>query len=233
MLRPLFDVVRDLFHFIFPEQCVGCDRIQKSADQILCKACRIELPTTKYASLNDNPIERIFWGKVELESASALLYFKKGGIAQRLMHALKYQGNYQVGVLLGELFAQTIQEGQICFDAIVPLPLHENKRKQRGYNQCDAIAEGIAMGLTIPLLQGVVERIHQNESQTKKGRYDRWLNVQDLFRVTDSASLEGKHLLLVDDVITTGATAEACVQSLLKVEGVKVSFACIGCPPIV
>lgn len=151
-----------------------------------------------------------------------------------MMHELKYRRNYGIGVSLGRWFGRELKSVDWAdIDALIPLPLHEAKLKTRGHNQCDAICEGMSEALSIPVMHDLLRRAHQNESQTKKGRYDRWPNVQKLFKVENPDTVIGKHILLVDDVITTGATAEACIRALLEIPGARVSFACIGCPPIV
>ena len=158
----------------------------------------------------------------------AFLIFKKEGIVQKLLHELKYSNNPEIGVLLGRMYGSKLRQDGVTFDAVLAIPLHKSKQKLRGYNQSEEFAKGLAEGLNIPLNTSVLKRKEFTETQTKKSKYERWENVSEIFEVKNPEAIQHKHILLVDDVITTGATLEACVHALKKVEGVKVSVASLA-----
>lgn len=173
----------------------------------------------------------MFWGRLPLIGATSFLFFMKEGLVQNLMHELKYNGKKEVGLILGQLFGEVLAETEFNeIDVVVPVPLHASRIKKRGYNQCDFIASGISMVLNKSNNNRIIKRLRANETQTKKGRYERWINVQELFRVVEPQFVRGKHILLIDDVVTTGATLEACADALLQVPDTKVSVATIACP---
>lgn len=185
------------------------------------------LPKTNYHLNSENPIAKIFWGRVPIHSAAAFYSFNKGGKVQRLVHQLKYKGEKHIGVTIGRLYGYELN---YCDDfntvnTIIPVPLHAKKQKKRGYNQSDYFAEGLAESMNAETDLKTLYRAAESDSQTKKSRFNRWTNVESIFQLKNTENLEGKHILLVDDVITTGATLEACAQTLLKVPDVKVSIA--------
>jgi len=230
-MSSLWQYLDDFTHLLFPFNCYGCGRSLDNCEKAICTHCREALPRTKYWLQRGNAVEKLFWAKVPIESACAFLFFTKGGVAQALIHQLKYKGKTEVGEILGRLFAEVLSETPFReVDVIVPVPLHASKRKKRGYNQCDYIGRGVAVQLDKPLATGAVSRLRANETQTRKGVYERWINVRELFRVTDPGSVAGKHVLLIDDVVTTGSTLEACADALLQVPGTKVSLATLACP---
>lgn len=177
-----------------------------------------------------NPVKNIFYGRVELQTASSCYLFQKKGSVQKILHAIKYKGNQELARLIGTWYA-----GDLCADphvirsaCIIPVPLHSRKLKQRGYNQSEAFAKGLAEGLKIPLNTGILKRVEHTASQTRKSRFERWENVEDTFEVTEGPSLKYQHVILVDDVITTGATIEACCRALQKIEGIKLNVLSIA-----
>ena len=181
--------------------------------------------------ISENPVSLQFIGRVPLELATSFCRFDKGGRLQRLLHQLKYKGNREVGHKMGLLFGyDLIQSTQYCkIDAIMPIPLHPKKEKKRGFNQSTEICKGLSEAMNRPLITGNLIRDVHTDSQTRKGRFERWENVSGIFTVKHSVSLEGMHLLLVDDVITTGATLEAAAMPLLRIPGVRVSIATLAC----
>ncbi len=190
-----------------------------------------DLPLTKYWKRMDNPVEKLFWGKIKIERASSMAFFKKGNKVQKLMHELKYNGAEEVGYILGNRFGECLSDSDLSnVDVIAPVPLHHSKLKKRGYNQCDSIVEGLAEVMQKPVVHQAVRRLKYNESQTRKGVYDRWLNVRELFRVETPECFQHQHVLLVDDVVTTGSTLEACAGAILSVPGAKVSIAALASP---
>ena len=188
------------------------------------------MPTTSYQHLEGNEVEKMFWGRVQVEAAFAGYYFTKGSKLQTILHELKYRRNKNIGMYAGELLGKMMIGAPRYnnIDVLIPLPLHPKKEFKRGYNQAEILCRGINTVLKKKVATGVVERKRSTETQTKKHRGERWINVDGSFAVKNSAALEGKHILLVDDVITTGATLEACIQAILSVAGTKVSVATVA-----
>lgn len=179
--------------------------------------CMDALPATGFELLPGNPVERIFYGRLPLAAAAATFYFNKESMVQRLMHQFKYKGNLELGFQLGRLMGEQLAaSGRFEANGLVPLPLFPAKEKKRGYNQAQVLCEGIAAVTNIPVLQSVVCRTRHTETQTKKGRIERWQNIEGKFRVTDPGRIRTKQILLVDDVVTTGATLEACGMELIQ-----------------
>ncbi|WP_240040738.1 ComF family protein [Pseudocnuella soli] len=220
-----------LLHLIFPHCCTGCGNDMLQANQVLCTTCADALPRTHFEHHANNPIEKIFWGRLPITYASAQYFFTKDSVMQNLMHALKYRGNKEVGLWLGKTIgAQLFSTNRFMqVDALVPLPLYPEKEHQRGYNQARVLCDGMAQAMQKPVLHQAVIRTHHTESQTKKTRVERWQNMEGRFLVADPGALQGKHLLLVDDVVTTGATLEACGRCLLDVPDVRLSIATLCC----
>jgi ComF family protein len=218
-------------HLIFPHVCAGCGTDILSENNKLCFFCHEELPATSFHLHANNPIEKIFWGRLPMRHATAQYYFTKQSLMQRLMHRFKYKGDKDLGLFLGRLMGYQLEETNRFkgIDAIVPLPLFPNKEKRRGYNQASLLCEGISAIIQKPVLKDVVVRTMHTESQTKKSRVERWQNMEGRFLLANEAIIKGKHLLLVDDVITTGATLEACGLELLKGENVTLSMATLCC----
>lgn len=223
--------LNDFTHLVFPFNCFGCNQALQEGELPICDECQERFPKTRYWEQDDNSVEKLFWGKMPIERACAFLFFTQGGTVQELIHQLKYNGKPQVGELLGGFFGKQLLETPYSeIDIVVPVPLHRSKLKKRGYNQCDFIARGLAMWMEKPYNNTVLQRLRANETQTKKGVYERWINVQELFRVDQPQFVSGKHVLLIDDVVTTGSTLEACAGALAQVPGVKISIATLACP---
>lgn len=223
----LADIKHAALHLLFPHVCEGCGTDVISPDQFLCLQCHASLPKTEFHLYPNNPVEKIFWGRLPLVNATAQYYFSKRSAMQHLMHQLKYRGNKELGLYLGRLIGQALKETNrfAAVDALVPLPLHPSKEKKRGYNQATVLCEGIKEVFDKPILKDAVTRTTHTESQTKKNRVQRWQNMEGRFEVVNEDALKDKHLLLVDDVVTTGATLEACGAELLDVPGVRLSVA--------
>ena len=173
---------------------------------------------------------QIFWGRIKIHSAASFLNFTKSGRVQKLVHQLKYKGKKEVGVLLGELYGSELKHAELYkdIDLVIPIPLHWKKQKKRGFNQSEMFGRGLAKAMNIRLDTVSLYRKVDTETQTKKSRIQRWENVSEVFALKSEAHLEGKHILLVDDVITTGSTMEASANKLLEIPGVKVSLATIA-----
>ena len=199
-------------------------------EHIICTDCRYSLPFTNFHLQPDNVVARQFWGKQNIESAYAMYFFSKGGKVQNLLHHLKYKNMPQIGKVLGEIAGEQLlkSEGFNQVDYIIPVPLHSKRLSERGYNQSACFAEGLSVKLNANLKENNLIRIRHTDTQTHKSRFARFENMQEVFAVKDPDLLVDKHILLVDDTITTGSTLEACGIELLKIPGVKLSIATIA-----
>lgn len=222
----------DLTTLFFPKYCSSCNRNLMHYEKAVCMHCLTRLPRLHMHDEPNNAVEKIFWGRVNLHAAAAFLSMPRNGISHRLIHRLKYHGDQEVGERLGALFGHELTESARLkgIDMIVPVPLHPKKLHLRGYNQCDCIARGMAEALGASISINNLTRTHFSSTQTRRGRISRWSNVKDIFWVREPEKFEGKHILLIDDVITTGATIEACSTALLKVPGIKLSVAALAIP---
>jgi ComF family protein len=193
----------------------------------------VVIPRTNYHTIRENPVEQLFWGRCIIESAAAFSYYNKGSRIRNLIHNLKYKGIKEVGFELGRIYGLSLKSTGFTgsVDMIVPVPLHPAKKRSRGFNQSEIIAEGISAATGILINSSAVIRTVSSSTQTKRSRYERWVNVEGIFSISDPESIRGRHILLIDDVITTGATMESCINELLKIEGVKVSVAAIAFAP--
>jgi ComF family protein len=216
-----------LLHLAFPHLCEGCGTDTLHPDHYLCVHCLDDLPKTGFPQHDDNPVEQLFWGRLPVEHAAAHYYFTKESTMQHLVHEFKYHGHQDLGRYLGRLmgFDLLLSHRFSDLDALVPLPLHPAKERQRGFNQATVLCEGIAEVMNKPLLTDVVTRPEFTETQTHKSRVERWQNMEGKFRLSNTKAAEGRHVLLVDDVVTTGATLEACGSALLQVPGLRLSLA--------
>jgi ComF family protein len=223
MLQKLW--ITDLLKLFFPNNCLACGHALVQQEEVICLECNYKLPRTGFHLHPENPVSRVFWGRINLEAATSFLFFNKGGNVQQLIHHLKYRGKKSVGIYLGNHFGNALNQSTVyaSADVIIPVPLHPKKQHQRGFNQSSVIAEGLGLSMKKPVIDANLIRLVHTSSQTKKSRYSRWENVKDVFGVVETDELKGKHILLVDDVLTTGATLEACAQKLLDIEGTKVS----------
>ncbi len=221
----------DFVSLIFPQVCLACEEPVGRGEEHLCTSCRAQLPYTDYHLLapGENPLSRRFWGRVPVRHTLSYLRFLRRGRVQHLLHQLKYKEQRDVGLVLGRWYGHELARHNFQFDLIVPVPLHPKKLAKRGYNQSDPFAEGLAESLHTPWQAAGLRRIEHTDSQTRKNRLERWQNVADVFEVTDPAAMQGKHVLVVDDVLTTGATLEACAAVLLAAGAAEVSFATIAC----
>jgi ComF family protein len=230
MLRPL---LTDLLALFFPHACLACQQPLVAGERHLCTTCRVELPYTDYHLLpsDQNPLSRRFWGKLPVAHTLSYLRFLRHGRVQHLLHQLKYQGQQGVGRALGQLYGFELASAGLgpSFDLIVPVPLHRRKLARRGFNQADAFAEGLAAALPCPWSATALRRTEHTDSQTRKSRAERWQNVATVFEVAKPQEVAGRHILLVDDVLTTGATLEACGAALLAAGAKELSIATIAC----
>lgn len=224
MLLRLFG---DLISLLFPDLCAACGMQLYRGERHLCSRCRHDLPYSDHHLYAENPAAKKFWGRLEVHAAFALLRFKKGNRVQNILHTLKYKNQPELGIELGRMTGEKLLLSPVYsgVDLIVPVPLHRKREKSRGYNQSLMIAKGISAQLNVPVEDKNLQRTAATESQTKRGRFSRHENMNGVFSVKDPAALAGKHILLVDDVITTGATLEACASELLKHGTARVSIA--------
>jgi ComF family protein len=225
MIR-LKEIQDSLFHLLFPHVCAGCGSDMLNESSTLCLKCLSLLPETDFEAQPDNPVEKKFWGRLPLAGASAQFYFTRESLMQRLMHQFKYRANKDLGMQLGRIMGQSLQaSGRFDADALIPLPLFVSKEKKRGFNQAAVLCEGIGESMGIPVLKNVVVRSRHSDTQTKKGRIERWQNIEGKFVLVNPQAIANAHILLVDDVVTTGATIEACGAELLKAPNVILSIA--------
>jgi ComF family protein len=203
--------------FMFPRLCCGCENTLNKNEEVLCTACVYRLPRTHFHNLLENPVSQKFWGRIPLAGATSFLFFQKGGAVRELLHTVKYQGRQDIGERLGRLFGQDlVQSPRFATELIIPLPLHPDKLRVRGYNQCDPIVRGMAQSMGCSYTTEAVRRTVANPTQTRKTRMERWQNVASIFEVHQPEWVQGKAVMLVDDVVTTGATLEACGRTLLE-----------------
>ena len=218
-------ILNDLWKLFFPPCCLLCGRRLVGSEKHVCLRCFVRLPRTRLHLQPDNAVEKNFWGKFPVKRATAYFRYGKGGDVSRLVYELKYYGNWRLGIFLGKCMAnEMLPDGFFRgIDYIVPVPLHEKKKKERGYNQSEVLAQGISAVTGIPVFKGLIIRKQYTETQTHKGNYERWENVRNVFECLSPEKLSDKHILLVDDVLTTGATIVACADALGKIPGLRIS----------
>ncbi|HEY8929011.1 MAG TPA: phosphoribosyltransferase family protein [Mucilaginibacter sp.] len=222
--------LHDFVSLLFPELCAACKESLMANEEIICMDCRFNLPYTNFHLPADNVVAQQFWGKINVQAAFALFYFTKGGKVQNLLHQLKYNGQQEVGKLMGKMAGEQLLKNEIfnSADYIIPVPLHQKRLRERGYNQSECFAEGLAVKLNTTVEVGNLVRQRATSTQTRRSRFARFENMQEVFAVINPEKLKDKHVLLVDDVITTGSTLEACGSELLKIPGLKLSIATIA-----
>jgi len=210
---------------LFPNLCLICNESLSGSENRVCLSCLHNIPRTGFHHIKNNPVEKRFWGKVPVEQATSFFFFQKGSPFQKLLHQLKYNGNKELGQILGSCAAIDLRESDFfgSVDIIIPVPLHPKKLAKRGYNQSEWIAKGLSEVLGINVDTKHLVRLQEKTTQTKKSVYERYTNTKGIFGVNNANELEGKHILLVDDVLTTGSTLEACIQAVLSTPGTKVS----------
>jgi ComF family protein len=222
--------IEDFIALLYPRVCAACGNSLFKHEEIICTYCLYHLPKTNYHRMKDNPLDKVFWGRVQLENTAALYTFQKKSKVQHLIHQLKYKGRKDVGIHLGKLLGAELvkADGFKDISKVIPVPLHPDKQRKRGFNQSEQFAIGLAKAMDIEMDVTSFIRTVDTETQTRKSRFARWENVKEIFKVTAPEELAGRHILLVDDVITTGATLESAAHILQENNGVKLSVACIG-----
>ena len=221
-----FESLAELF---YPHLCLTCTGKLFAAEKYVCMPCWSDLPRTNFHLDPENKMARLFWGRVRIESATAWFYFRKGSHFQQLIHHLKYKGLKDLGFDMGTKFGQEISASSFSgADWVIPIPLHRKKEKTRGYNQSLWVAMGLSAALKIPCSGDILIRASHTDTQTRKNRFERWQNVEGIFEVVKNHDITGKHILLVDDVVTTGSTLEAAATTLLSAGVSKVSLAALA-----
>lgn len=222
--------IQDLVHLFFPQVCPGCGSDLPFGKHPICLRCITALPSTHFFELPGNPVEKKFYGRLHLQNAASAWYFTKHSLLQHLIHRLKYRGDQNLGLYMGRLMGEMISASHHYsgIDIIIPLPLNKRRERSRGYNQAATISRGIASSWPRPVIEDAVVRKTYTETQTHYGRLSRWKNMDGVFDVSDPEKIAGKHILLVDDVVTTGASLEACGGEILKVEGTSLSVATLA-----
>lgn len=228
LLKTYFQSFSQLF---FPKICVACSESLTQQEETICLLCQNKLPFTNFYALENNPLQKKFWGRIELQKIDSFLFFEKDSTTQHLLHQLKYANRQDVGTMLGSLLGEKYATNNtiVPFNCIVSVPLHQKKLKRRGYNQCDTFAQKLSEEWHIPYFKNALKRNTDTKSQTGKSRTERWDNVAEIFSVIEPEKLRNKHVLLIDDVLTTGATVEACGMKILEMEDTKLSVLTMAC----
>lgn len=230
MIATIKNYLTDFSHLLFPHQCLGCAAEIKKYTDLLCFKCNASLPETNFSSLENNPVEQTFIARINIARATSVFYFTKESLLQHLLIQLKYKQHPSVGIFLGKKLGNALVNSLRFnnIDCMIPLPLSKEKLKSRGYNQAELICKGIQEKWNIPIQENLVIRGIDTHSQTKENRVNRWQNMKGVFFVPHPATLLNKNILLVDDVITTGATLEACGQAILDAGAASISIATVA-----
>lgn len=224
------EILQDFVSFFFPRYCPACEEALMKGEEIICTRCLLAIPKTEYHHLPYNALHQKLEGRLRIKYAFPFLKFKKRGRVQQVLHALKYKNHPEVGIALGKIYGRQLCDAgyQDAFDLIIPVPLHISRRRKRGYNQSAEFGRGLSEALNKPCSDTVMQRLVKTETQTRKSKVSRWENVKDIFHVAYPEAVVNKRILLVDDVITTGATIEACGERLLQAGCREVSVAAIA-----
>ncbi len=222
-------LVEDFINLFYPLICPVCETQLVHGEKLICTPCLLHMPRSNYHQYEDNPVAQAFWGRVQVVNATAYYLFEKGSKYQKLIHQLKYKGRKNIGLELGKMFGESLLEtGFQKVDLIVPVPLHYKKLKKRGFNQSELITQGMSEAMEKQMDTENLIRKVANPTQTRKTRVERWENVEGIFELRNPDRFNNKHILLVDDVLTTGATLEACADAVLEANGTKVSIAVLA-----
>lgn len=220
-------MVKSVLNIFFPKVCYACLGALSDHEDVICVDCRHDLPVTNFHFDNNDAVEKVLYGRAKIENGTALFRFEKKGIVQQLIHGLKYKGYQDIGFVLGNWLGAELSELDAYrdVDVVIPVPLHKKKLRSRGFNQVEKFGQQIALALEAEYVDDVLIKISNTKSQTKKGRIARWVNSDELFALTNGETIENKHILIVDDLITTGATLEACIVILNQAKNIKISIA--------
>lgn len=226
-------ILNDINNILLPLVCFGCNAQLSRGESILCTVCRHELPLTDYNFTDENTVDLIFYGRIPIKKAASFVFFTKNGVVKNLLHHLKYNNHKQIGSFFGDWYGTLLENEEVLqnVDIVVPVPLHQKKIKKRGYNQVALFAKSIAVYINAEYRDDVLIKTINTKTQTKKDRQLRWENTKEVFRLNTSSKLNCKHILLVDDVITTGATIEACAKKLHQIGNIDISVLSIAVVP--
>ncbi|WP_242203929.1 ComF family protein [Aestuariivivens insulae] len=221
---------KPLVNLFFPKICYACLNVLEDNQNTICTSCRHNLPVTNFHFNNNDTVVKALYGRAQIEQGTALFRFEKKGAVQQLIHGLKYKGYENIGFALGNWLGGELKtlEHYNTIDIVIPVPLHKKKLKQRGYNQVAKFGQQIAKQLHANYKDDVLLKVTNTKSQVTQKRFARWQDNSTLFTVNNLASINNKHILLVDDIITTGATMEACIKVLNQAENIKISIACMA-----
>lgn len=234
MRKNLTNILNDINTILVPEVCFGCNAHLIRGEHLICTLCRNDLPLTEYTFNEENPVDRIFYGRINISKASSFLFFSENSIVQQLIHHLKYRNQEQIGTFLGDWYGQILKEnGELykTIDIVIPVPLHRNKMRQRGYNQVAEFAKRLASHIDAKYAAHLLIKTANTRTQTKKGRIGRRQSGKTLYTLSDIDYLKNKNVLLVDDVITTGATMEICAKTLAEASGTTLYLASMAVVP--
>ncbi|MBS3769952.1 MAG: ComF family protein [Bacteroidales bacterium] len=228
-MKPFLSLYRDILGLIYPDVCVTCGSHLPSGIRFICIKCRHDMPRTDFHLEQGNPVEQIFWGRVPLQHAASMFYYIKGSRYQKLIYIMKYHGNKELGYEMGKIYGRLLIGTSFSqAGVIVPVPLHPRKMRKRGFNQSEWIGKGLAESLQIPMITKHLYRSVNTKTQTRKSRLERWQNVENVFKIRSVDAFRNRHVLLVDDVVTTGATLESCAGLLTGCTGTSVSVLTLG-----
>lgn len=219
-------LLKDFFSLIYPRTCLACENLLYKHEEFICNYCYVNLPRSNFHLRADSELSRVFYGRVPVNAAGSFYLFEKSGRVQQLLHQIKYKGNKALAKQLGSWYAQSLKDVDQFSKSniIIPVPLHPKKFKQRGFNQSEEFAKGLSETWNIPIVTDNLIRTDFTSTQTRKRKFERWKNVKDKFFLNDPFSLKNLSVILVDDVITTGATIDACYEALNKAEGLKINI---------
>lgn len=230
MMGLISDIAGDFLGLFFPSLCLSCGESLVHGEEMICTRCLIEINRTNYHLTRDNALEQIFWGRCMVERGAAYSVYNRGSRIRKLIHKMKYMGGKDIGYKLGKLYGSYLVNTPFIegVDMFIPVPLHPSRLKARGYNQSEYIAKGLSAATGVPVNITALTRSTKSGTQTHRKRYERWENVEGLFIVCSPESINGKHVMVVDDVITTGSTMEACVDALAGCAGTRVSVVALA-----
>lgn len=225
-LRTLFTMLKDLQSLFFPPICLACKGPVAGEDILICSTCQANLPFTTHHLQKDNLMEQRFWGRINVERATAFLQFQKGGIVQNLLHFLKYEHREDLGLYLGNWYGRELKETDIFrnVDLVIPVPIHKKRLKKRGYNQVDQFSRCIAWQIGKEYKGDILIRVKNSSTQINRSKEERFSHLERAFLWKNLGDMEGKHILIIDDIMTTGATFEACCYPLKNIKGIKISI---------
>ncbi|MDF4220476.1 MULTISPECIES: ComF family protein [Maribacter] len=233
MKNRISNILKDVTNILLPLSCFGCNARLYRGEVLLCTSCRHQLPLTEYTFNDENAVDRIFYGRINIKKANSFLFFTEIGIVKNLIHFLKYKNQEEIGRFLGDWHGQIIKkQGHLPkIDFVIPVPLHRKKLKKRGYNQVALFAKQIAFHINAEYLENVLLKTANTKTQTKKNRLSRWYDNRSLYEIKNERKLVNKNILLVDDVITTGATIEICANTFKDIEGIQIYISSMAVVP--